>query len=67
MNIDIRKSIKENFKNNNIDEIKESIESSISDKEEITLPGLGVFFELLWENSDNEQKQLILTLLKKGL
>lgn len=54
MDIDIRKSIINNFNNSNIDEIKKSIESSIEDKEEITLPGLGVFFELLWENSNNK-------------
>lgn len=67
MNIDIRKSIKENFKDNNTNEIKESIENSISDKEEITLPGMGVFFEILWENSDNNQKDIIINTIKKGL
>ena len=50
MNIDIRKSIINNFKENNYDEIKNSIESAIKDQEEITLPGLGVFFELLWNH-----------------
>lgn len=67
MNIDIRKSIKENFKDNNTNEIKESIENSISDKEEITLPGMGVFFEILWENSDSNQKDIIINTIKKGL
>ena len=56
MNIDIRESIINNFKNSNVDEIKESIESSIKDKEEITLPGLGVFFELLWNNFENKSE-----------
>jgi len=54
MNIDIRKSIINNFKDSNLDEIKESIENSISEGEEITLPGLGVFFELLWKNTQNK-------------
>ena len=58
MDIDIRKSIISNFSDSNIDEIKESIESSIKDKEEITLPGLGVFFELLWENTNNKSSIL---------
>lgn len=58
MDIDIRKSIINNFNNCNINEIKKSIESSIEDKEEITLPGLGVFFELLWENSNNKEEIL---------
>ena len=44
MNINIRKSVKENFKNNNEQEIEEAINSSITEQNEITLPGLGVFF-----------------------
>lgn len=67
MNIDIRENIKTNFKDAGIDEIKESITSSISEAEEITLPGLGVFFELLWNNSDEENKNHILNTIKKGL
>lgn len=67
MDIDIRKSIINNFKESNIEEIKTSIIESINDKDEITLPGLGVFFEILWENSDDTKKDYILQTLKKGL
>lgn len=67
MNIDIRKSIINNFKDSQIEEIKESIESSIQDKDEITLPGLGVFFEIMWNNSNKEQQQVILETIKKGI
>ena len=59
MNIDIRKYIKENFKNSNIEEIKSSIVSSISENDEITLPGMGVFFEILWNNSSSENQEYI--------
>ena len=67
MNIDIRKSIIKNFEGSGIENIRESIETSIEDKEEITLPGLGVFFEILWNNSDNEDKEFILRTIEKGL
>lgn len=67
MNIDIRKHIKNNFKDAETDEIKASIESSISEHDEITLPGIGVFFEILWEYSDEASKQYILNTIKKGL
>ena len=67
MNINIRKSIINNFKNCSIDEIKESIIASINDNDEITLPGMGVFFEILWNNSDDTKKDYILQTLKKGL
>ena len=67
MNIDIRQNIINNFKNTDLEEIKKSIVSSIQEKEEITLPGLGVFFEILWQNSDENLKKQILDNIKKGL
>ena len=67
MNIDIRKHIISNFKDAEIDEIKASIESSIKENNEITLPGLGVFFEVLWSNSDENSKEYILNTLKNSL
>lgn len=67
MNIDIRKSIIGNFKGAKTDEFKSSIEASIDSKEEITLPGLGVFFEVLWNNSDESQREFILNSLEKNI
>lgn len=66
-NINIRNYIKENFKNSEINEIKESIISSIQDKDEVTLPGLGVLFEILWENSNDDLKNNILEILNSNL
>lgn len=66
MDINIRQSIKENFKNASTDEIKQSILASLEKKEEITLPGLGVFFEILWENSDENSCDYILNTLKNN-
>lgn len=67
MNIDIREHIKNNFKGNNETEIKEAIAASLKEQDEITLPGLGVFFELLWANSDDETKNNITNILKNAL
>lgn len=67
MNIDIRKSIINNFKDNNPDEIKNSIESAVNDNDEITLPGLGVFFELLWKGSDDINRKNIINIIQKSL
>lgn len=66
-NVDIRNYIKENFKDSNENDIRESIEASISDKDEITLPGLGVLFEILWENINDSEKEKILKILKTNL
>lgn len=67
MNVDIRKYIRENFKGNSEQEIKESIEESINSKEEVTLPGLGVFFEILYNNVDNDIKEEIIEILYDNL
>lgn len=67
MSLDIRKYIKKNFAGADIDEIKDSISSSIKEKEEVTLPGLGVFFEILWDKSDKELQENMLTVLKDNL
>ena len=38
---------------------------TIAAKDEITLPGLGVFFELIWENADQELKNELIEIIKK--
>lgn len=65
MNIDIRQHIKNNFKNATEEEIQSSVEASIKEQEEITLPGLGVLFEILWQNTTNHEE--ILKSITKGL
>ena len=67
MNIDIRKSIINNFKNNSKNDIKEAIISSMNENDEITLPGLGVFFEILWKNSNEEHQDYILNIIESIL
>ena len=49
------------------EEIKKSIEESISSHEEDPLIGLGVLFELQWLNSSITEKETILKNIKKGM
>ncbi len=67
MNIDIRQSIINNFKGSSNDDMIEAINSSICEGDEITLPGLGVFFELLWKNSDENDHEFIINSIEKGI
>ena len=67
MEINIRNSIIDNFKDADNEEIKNSIVSSLESNEEITLPGLGVFFEVLWKNSDENSREYILNTLRDGI
>ena len=67
MNISIKNHIMNNFKGASKNNIKESIVSSFNDKDEITLPGLGVFFGIVWSNSSQEEQNRILDILKDNL
>ena len=67
MNIDMRKYIINNFKEDSINDIRTSIDKTIESHEEEPLIGLGVLFELLWNNSDEETKLLILNNIKRGI
>jgi len=66
-NIDVRKYIINNFKEDTKDQIKSSIEESISSHDDDTLIGLGVLFELAWNNSTEEEKEKMLSNIKKGM
>ena len=66
-NIDVRTYIINNFKEDDIKDIENSITESIDSKEDDTLIGLGVLFEIMWNNSDNTLRNSILLNIKKGL
>ena len=66
-NIDVRKYIINNFKEDSIEDIEKSINSSIESRSEDPLIGLGVLFELMWNNSSNDIKDTVLNNIKKGL
>lgn len=64
MNLDIRSHIINNFKSDDTSVLKDAIEESIKNNDEITLPGMGVFFELVWQKSDEDMKNKILNILE---
>ena len=64
MNLDIRSHIINNFKGDDTSVLKDAIEESIKNNDEITLPGMGVFFELVWQKSDEDMKKKILNILE---
>ena len=66
-NIDIRNYIIENFKNDNIEKIRDSIETTISSRDEDALIGLGVLFELLWNKLSTEEKEKSLQNIRKSI
>ena len=65
--IDVRKFIIDNFKNDTTKEIREAIQMSIDSKDEDPLIGLGVLFELAWINGNDEFKDEVINNIKKGM
>ena len=66
-NIDIRKYIIENFKNDSKEKIRDSIETTIKEQDEDALIGLGVLFELLWNQLSEEDKEKSINYIYKSI
>ncbi len=67
MDIDVRKAVIANMKNNNTEQMEQTILDAIEKEEEKTLPGLGVLFELIWESSEKQQKEEMVHALEQGV
>lgn len=63
MDADIRGYIKNNLKDCTEADIKETILSSVNSEDEVILPGLGVLFEMVWNNSDDSLKESIIKII----
>ena len=62
-NIDIRNYIINNFKDESILKIRDSIETTIEERNEDALIGLGVLFEIVWTSIDDDTKNKSLNLI----
>ena len=62
-NIKIRDYIINNFKDDDINTLRNTISECISDGDEETLPGMGIFLELIWNGSNEDMKKNILDTL----
>ncbi|MBU5593633.1 small acid-soluble spore protein SspI [Amphibacillus sp. MSJ-3] len=67
MDLNLRKAILANVSDNSQDELEATIVDAIQSGEEKMLPGLGVLFELIWQQSDQEDKSNMLQLLEQGV
>ena len=67
MDINIRAAVKHNISDNDKDQLRDTILDAIQDGQEKMLPGLGVLFEIIWQQSDDHQKQQMVDNLAKGV
>ena len=67
MNLNLRNAVISNVAGNSQDELKDTIVDAIQNGEEKMLPGLGVLFEVIWQNASEQEKQEMLDALESGL
>jgi small acid-soluble spore protein I (minor) len=67
MDLNLRKAVIANVHTNSQDQLQDVIVDAIQRGEEKLLPGLGVLFEVIWNNSEETDKQEMLTTLENGL
>ena len=60
----IRDYIINNFQGDDYDSLQSAINESIESSDEVTLPGMGVFFEIVWQGADQELKNRMLEIIK---
>lgn len=61
MSFQIREAITANMLGSSPDDIRGVVDDAIKRGEEHLLPGLGVFFEKLWNQADENEKQKIMS------
>ncbi len=66
MNLNLRQAIIERVQDKSEDDLYDVIEGSIGHEEQ-TLPGLGVLFEIIWQNCEETIQLELVSTLKKNL
>ena len=66
-NIDIRNYIINNFKDEDVLKIRDSIDTTIRERNEDALIGLGVLFELVWESLSDAEKDKYLNIMENKI
>ena len=67
MNINIRTHIINNFQGDDYESLKKAITEAVNEQDEVNLPGLGVFLELIWENASNNLKDELINIIKSSV
>lgn len=65
--LNLRQAIMYKMQGSDADAVAGTINDAISSGMEKTLPGLGVLFEVLWQNSNDATKQQMVNTIAQGL
>ncbi len=63
----IKDYIINNFKDDDVNTLRTTISECLLEDDEETLPGLGVFLELIWQGADEDTKKSMLDILYKEI
>lgn len=67
MDINIRRAVLHNLASNDRAQLRDTIVDAIQDGQEKMLPGLGVLMEVIWQQSDEAQRETLIDNLAKGV
>lgn len=67
MNFNIRGAVIQNIHHMNDQELQQLVQDSIQQGDEKLLPGLGVIFEVIWQNSSSQEKSHMIETLQERL
>ncbi len=65
--LNLRQAIMYKMQGSDANAVKETITDAIATGQEKTLPGLGVLFEVLWQNSDESTRQQMVSTIASHL
>lgn len=60
----IRSHIINNFRGDDVNVLRKAIEESIKEQDEIALPGMGVFLEIIWNDASEQLKAEMLRIIE---
>ncbi|WP_096189659.1 small acid-soluble spore protein SspI [Evansella halocellulosilytica] len=67
MSFNLRGAIMQNVQGSNQEEVEATIVDAVQSGEEKMLPGLGVLFEVYWQNASDQEKQEVVNQISQGL
>ncbi|ATO50432.1 MULTISPECIES: small acid-soluble spore protein SspI [Brevibacillus] len=65
--LNLRQAIMYKMQGSSPTSVQETINDAISSRMEKTLPGLGVLFEVLWQNSNSDLQQQMVTTISEHI
>jgi small acid-soluble spore protein I (minor) len=65
--VNLRRAVLDNLTDSTINDLRETILDAVQSGEDKILPGLGVLFEVLWQNSNPSDQGRIIQAVHKGI